>query len=175
MGNEENWNVHMASDKHSRCIESLNALGLYGEFNQVLGCKEPGVLGDAIEPSELSQTLAVSYGFADGGKPNKGTSLIGLKYVRPCAPQDGSQQPDYKCVTCNEVFKFLERATHLKNAEHQTRYLERYYPDSDWYKELCKIDPSETLRRSAYLAFVAHQIDELESPTESQQVKEMKY
>ena len=86
--------------------------------------KISGELGTSIDPSEISQKESVKHGYGHGGKLYKWSNLIGLSNVTELGRKGvGSQDKNFKCATCDELFSFEHRGSHLTSLAHRMKHM----------------------------------------------------
>ena len=160
------WEAHIKTDKHTICIRSLNAIGIYGDFNKPLGCQQIGMLGPPIDASEIDHNVSNSYGHGHGGVIAKGTPIIGLNYVAR------AKKDIYHCTICYENFWFEHRSKHVCGPTHRLNYMKQFHVH--YYQEVMNIPEDFRIRRRNKIAYLARKIEDEELSKETENSKEMR-
>lgn len=167
--NPKNWEAHHVSVKHQKCSETLNAIGIPGDYTSPVGASAPGQLSGPIDYKEIDCSTATAvYGY---GKPFNitGIPIVGLNFIEPMN-NDQSKGARFKCGTCEAQFGFLDRLAHLTSVKHRRFYLKKHY--QEWFEIVTQNTPKS--REKDKLSFFAYKVEQLEKDSEKHEAKQLR-
>ena len=156
------WIRHVKSGLHQRCVDSLSAISVNGNFSKPRPCFKIGRLGKETTMYGLPE------GFPDPQPmwvlPN--SLFVGINKLKK------ANESTYYCESCDEEVPDFKRVTHLILLDHKEAHLRKFYPDL--YEEYEKIEAHRLSRRKARLNFLAHKAEVKEIEDEDEESKELR-